>query len=72
MRGSHHPDLALTLNNLGNVLFDIGKKEEALHSYREALSILQKTLGEQHPMTSTVKDNFARATTDSGQSSTKQ
>ncbi len=53
MRYCHITDLAMSLNNLANRLSEVGKREEALHSAREAVS-LYRTLAAAHPDAFTV------------------
>jgi tetratricopeptide (TPR) repeat protein len=36
------PDLAMSLNNLGTMLRDLGRREEALHAAQEALDIYRR------------------------------
>jgi len=53
-----HPDVAIRVNNLGNVLQDLGDMEGAKKMYGRALSILTKYLDEDHPDTVTVQNNL--------------
>lgn len=45
---SIHPDVLITMNNLGSVFELRGKHEEAESMLRQALSGYEKTLGAQH------------------------
>lgn len=56
--GPHHPDVALSLNNLAELLRVQGNYAEAL--FRRTLEILIKSLGPEHPHTQTVRENLAR------------
>jgi tetratricopeptide (TPR) repeat protein len=48
-RGSGHPNVTLTLNQLGAVLLRQGKLDEALAQQERALTIQEATLGPGHP-----------------------
>ena len=56
--GPDHPDVAMTVNNLGGVLNDLGKQQEARKCFERALKIYRQKLGEDHPMTKIVKRNL--------------
>ncbi len=47
--GSHHPALALVLNNIGLVDFRQGKFKQAQQTIERTLTIYQKALGPDHP-----------------------
>lgn len=47
--GARHPETAVTMNNLANVLLAEGKLVEAERLQREALAILEAALGPHHP-----------------------
>jgi tetratricopeptide (TPR) repeat protein len=47
--GETHPDIAITLNAIGQTLYSQGKYDEALDYYRRALVIKEQTLGVKHP-----------------------
>lgn len=49
--GLDHPDVATTLNNMGNLFYDQGKFEEALPLTERAIAVLEKALGPEHPRT---------------------
>ena len=49
MFGSDHPDVARSHVNIGNVLDDMGKPEEALVHLQKGLEIYLKVLGSDHP-----------------------
>jgi len=55
-----HPYYATTLNNLAVLYESQGQYEQALPLYQEALRILTHALGEQHPDTKIVKENYER------------
>src|SRR5262249_30285048 len=44
-----HPDLAVSLNNLGLVLWDLGRLDEARRRLDEALALRRRALPAQHP-----------------------
>ncbi|HEU5183332.1 MAG TPA: serine/threonine-protein kinase [Gemmatimonadaceae bacterium] len=46
--GGHHPDVAATLHNLGNVSYGQGQFADAGRLYREALAIRRASLGPSH------------------------
>jgi hypothetical protein len=56
--GDEHPDVATSLNNLANCYKSQGKYKEAEPLYLEGLSILFHSLGQNHPNTMTVYNNF--------------
>ncbi len=45
---NQHPSIAKTLNNIGNVYFQMGKTEDALLNYNESLKIYRETLPSNH------------------------
>ncbi|HLM43603.1 MAG TPA: tetratricopeptide repeat protein, partial [Myxococcaceae bacterium] len=47
-RGPEHPDVAISLNNLGNVSRDMGRHEQALRYHTRALAVREKALGPEH------------------------
>ena len=54
--GPEHPDIALNLNNLAELLRATNRLAEAEPLYRRALAIDEKSFGPEHP-------NVARAST---------
>ncbi len=44
-----HPDLARSINALGNIHLDRGEYEQALARYREALALRERVFGPHHP-----------------------
>jgi len=56
----YHPDLAITLNNLGVLLSDKGQDDKAIDYYLQSIEIRQATLGESHPITAFSHLNLAR------------
>ncbi len=46
---STQPSYAIRLNNLANLLQDMGRHDEAEPLFRQALEIDEKTIGTQHP-----------------------
>ena len=59
--GSHHKDVATTLNNIGRVHFDCSDFKEALTYYDEALSIRQDVFGEDHKDVAATIFNIGQA-----------
>jgi tetratricopeptide (TPR) repeat protein len=57
--GPEHPDTFTSITNLGLVLDDQGKHEEAEAMHRQALQGYEKALGPEHPSTLTTMHNLA-------------
>ncbi len=57
--GSDNWQVAITLNNVANILGFQFKVDQAAALYRRALAIYQKTLGLEHPLVATVLNNLA-------------
>ena len=55
-----HPDVALSLNILGELYYVQGKYAEAEPLYKRSLTIWEKSLGPNHPKVATVCENMAR------------
>jgi tetratricopeptide (TPR) repeat protein len=55
VRGSNHPNVAISLSNLGDVLLALGDIEGARDNYQRALRIFREVLGDAHPMTVQAK-----------------
>lgn len=49
--GLDHPDTLLSMNNLANLLSDIGKLEEAEEMYVKSLAGQRRTIGDDHEET---------------------
>jgi tetratricopeptide (TPR) repeat protein len=56
--GKSHPKVAIRVNNLGNVLQDLGDLEGAKAHFERALQILREFLGDEHPTTKLVRGNL--------------
>ena len=56
--GDDHPHAANSLNNLAEFYRDQGRYGEAESLYTQALEILEKRLGPEHPNTVTVRENL--------------
>jgi len=57
--GDDHPETNVALTNLGKILRDLGKPEEALPVTREAAAGLARRRGPAHPDTLTARSNVA-------------
>ncbi|WP_287169178.1 MULTISPECIES: tetratricopeptide repeat protein [unclassified Microcystis] len=58
--GDNHPDVATSLNNLVHLCYCQGRYSEAEPFYLEAINIFREGLGENHPHTQTVYQNYLR------------
>ena len=65
--GERHPSVATTYNNLAGLYSSMGRYKEAFPSgtrsascahYQQAINITQQTLGENHPNTVTITNNY--------------
>ncbi len=63
--GPDHPEVAVSVQNLGDVRFCSAKLQDARNAYRQALAIREKSLGSDHPLTAAVLAALARAVADS-------
>ncbi|MBK6918382.1 MAG: serine/threonine protein kinase [Deltaproteobacteria bacterium] len=59
--GAGHPEVALSLNMLGNAHMQTDGVDAALADWREALAILENALGPEHPDLQVVLNNLAQA-----------
>jgi hypothetical protein len=57
--GADHPDTADSLNNLANVLADLGELPAARDHYERALATFEARLGPDHPNTATARHRLA-------------
>ncbi|KAH7228871.1 hypothetical protein BKA60DRAFT_441377 [Fusarium oxysporum] len=57
--GKEHLDTLDSMNNLANVLDDMGEYKEAEKMHREALELKEKVLGKEHPDTLSSMNNLA-------------
>ncbi len=57
--GAEHPDIAIDLNNLAQLLQKTNRLAEAEPLMRRALTIFEISLGPDHPSTQTVARNYA-------------
>ena len=64
--GEHHPDTALSLNNLGDAAEGAGDYAAAKPLLEQALAIRQAVLGEHHPDTAISLNNLAALLKDAG------
>ena len=56
--GEEHPSVARSINNLAKLYYSQGKYEKARPLYEEALVIAEKVLGENHPHTKKIRENY--------------
>jgi tetratricopeptide (TPR) repeat protein/predicted Ser/Thr protein kinase len=56
--GPEHPDVAMTLNNIGVVLGRLGRQDEAIANYEKSLAIHLAIEGPGHPNTATAQHNL--------------
>jgi hypothetical protein len=56
--GATHPDVAMSLNNLAELYRFQGRYGETEPLYGRSIAILLEKLGENHPSTQTVQNNF--------------
>ncbi|MDP7520278.1 MAG: tetratricopeptide repeat protein, partial [Phycisphaerales bacterium] len=49
--GDEHPDTLISIGNMGLLLSDLGKYDEAMPYYVEALETKRRALGDEHPDT---------------------
>src|SRR5208337_2664697 len=59
VRGPEDPETATSLNNLGELYFNVYQYTKALALLQEALRIRQKVLGKDHPYTAFSLNNLA-------------
>jgi len=58
--GDNHPHVATSLNNLAQLYYYKGRYSEAEPLYLEAINIFREGLGENHPHTQIVYQNYLR------------
>lgn len=66
--GSVHPDIASSLNDLAEALFNQGDSPAAEATHREALAMRKKVFGNQHPAVAESLNNLAETLRREGQS----
>ena len=54
-----HPDVAISLNDLGELYRVQGRFAEAEPFLKRSLAITEKALGVEHPHVTTVRENYA-------------
>ena len=62
-----HPDIAMSLNNIGSVLNAMGEHHAALNKYKEALAIQRQALPAGHPDIATSLENIGGALNNLGE-----
>ena len=65
--GAKHPDVALSLSNLANVLFYQGRYADAQALNQRALTIRERAFGTDHPLVATSLNNLASIYKERGQ-----
>lgn len=58
--GTDHPHTADSLNNLAGLYLDQGRLVEAASLSKEAVEIMVRVLGVEHPKTKIVRENYER------------
>jgi len=58
--GKEHPHTLKSVANFALVLKNQGKYTEAEKMYRQALELMEKGLGDEHPTTKRCRDNLAK------------
>ena len=58
--GADHPETATSLNNLAGLYRAQGRYVEAAPMVMEAVEIMERVLGVEHPNTKIVRDNYER------------
>jgi len=66
--GPNHPNVAVDLNNLAQLLQDTNRLAEAEPLMRRAMVIFIQSLGVEHPNTKTVRKNYTLLLQDMGRS----
>jgi tetratricopeptide (TPR) repeat protein len=64
--GLHHALTAVSLNNLGVLLYQSGRYDEARSTYQQALPIYREIYGPEHPEVATLINNIGRSALVSG------
>ena len=54
--GTDHLDTAVSLNNLAGLYYEQGRYEEAAPLYMEAVEIIERVLGAEHPNTKMMRE----------------
>ena len=58
MLGADHPDTAQSLNNLAALYYAQGRYSEAAPLFKEAVGIMERVLGAEHPNKKIVRENY--------------
>ena len=58
MLGGDHPNTASSLNNLAALYCVQGRYAEAAQMYKEAVEIMERVLGVEHPNTKVARENY--------------
>jgi tetratricopeptide (TPR) repeat protein len=58
--GVAHPDLGITINNLGILYESEGRKRDAELHFNQALKLFETSLGKSHPNTRAVRNNLKK------------
>ncbi|XP_023933087.1 uncharacterized protein LOC106179188 [Lingula anatina] len=65
--GPKHPDTALSYDNIGTVLQDMGEYKESLDYHKKCLALREEILGPKHPDTALSYDNIGAVLQDMGE-----
>merc|ERR1719198_1521722 len=67
-----NPEVAVTLNNIGSILHDEGKFQDALDKYLNALKVNMATVGNDHPETAATHNSLGTLYQDAGDDTSAQ
>eukprot|EP00747_Dinoflagellata_sp_TGD_P133603 gnl/TRDRNA2_/TRDRNA2_175215_c0_seq6.p1 gnl/TRDRNA2_/TRDRNA2_175215_c0~~gnl/TRDRNA2_/TRDRNA2_175215_c0_seq6.p1 ORF type:complete len:554 (+),score=126.37 gnl/TRDRNA2_/TRDRNA2_175215_c0_seq6:96-1757(+) len=70
--GETNPEVAVTLNNVGSILHDEGKFQDALEKYLSALQVNMATVGHDHPETAATHNSLGTLYQDAGDDASAQ
>ena len=57
--GPEHPEVAITLTNLGVLQLQLGERDAAREHAQRAVAIFEASLGPEHPYTAKARDLLA-------------
>jgi tetratricopeptide (TPR) repeat protein len=65
--GADHPNVAMTLTNLGNVFREQGEYEQAKLHHQRALQIMEEVMGADHPNVASSLNNLGNVSREQGE-----